>query len=64
MTDEIGDTPERPACSNAFHKSWSDDALMARLLIVTWRVTTGRTIRDVPPCELSEEELINFWADD
>ena len=33
------------------------------LLIDTWTLTTGRTLRDVPPCQLTEEELIDFWAD-
>lgn len=43
----------------------SDDELIARLLIHTWTLTTGRTLRgDVPPHELTEEELIDFWSDD
>jgi len=41
----------------------SDEELIARLLIHTWTLTTGRTIRsDIPPYELTEEELIDFWA--
>jgi hypothetical protein len=43
----------------------SDDDLLATLLIRSWMVATGRTLRDdVPPPELSAEELIDFWADD
>jgi hypothetical protein len=43
----------------------SDDELIARLLIHTWTLTTGKTLRgDVPPHELAEEELIDFWSDD
>jgi hypothetical protein len=41
------------------------DDLLATLLIHSWMVATGRTLRaDVPPPELSAEELIDFWADD
>jgi hypothetical protein len=43
----------------------SDDELIARLLIHTWTLTTGKTLRcDVPPHELTEEELIDFWTDE
>ena len=43
----------------------SDDELIGRLLIHTWTLTTGKTLRgDVPPHELTEEELIDFWSDD
>jgi hypothetical protein len=43
----------------------SDDELIARLLIHTWTLTTGKALRgDVPPHELTEEELIDFWSDD
>ena len=43
----------------------SDDELIARLLIHTWTLITGRTLRDDrPPHELTEEELIDFWSDD
>jgi hypothetical protein len=46
-------------------KRLSDDDLLALVLIHTWTLVTGRTLRsDVPPQELSEEELIDFWADD
>ncbi|HEU5160164.1 MAG TPA: hypothetical protein VFU43_24420 [Streptosporangiaceae bacterium] len=41
-----------------------DDALLRRVLISTWVLHTGRTLRrDVPPSELPVEELIDFWAD-
>ncbi|MGH3191245.1 MAG: hypothetical protein ACRDOL_29160 [Streptosporangiaceae bacterium] len=43
----------------------ADDKLIACLLIRTWALATGRTLRsDVNPCELSAAELIDFWADD
>jgi hypothetical protein len=43
----------------------SDDELIALLLIHTWTLTTGKTLRgDIPPHELTEEELIDFWSDD
>ena len=41
-----------------------DDTLLSRVLISTWVLHTGRTLRrDVAPSELPVEELINFWAD-
>jgi hypothetical protein len=43
----------------------ADDELLARLLITSWTLATGRTLRaGVPPQLLSEDELISFWADD
>jgi len=42
----------------------SHDEFIARLLIDIWTLATGRTLRDVPPPELTAEELIDFWADD
>jgi hypothetical protein len=43
----------------------SDEDIIARVLILTWMMATGRTLRsDVPPGELDEAELISFWADD
>jgi hypothetical protein len=43
----------------------SDDELIGRLLIHTWTLTTGKTLRgDEPAHELTEEELIDFWSDD
>jgi hypothetical protein len=43
----------------------SDDDLLAALLIRMWTLASGRSLpRDVPPDQLSAEELISFWADD
>jgi hypothetical protein len=43
----------------------ADDELLARLLITSWTLATGRTLRaGVPPQLHSAEELISFWADD
>jgi hypothetical protein len=43
----------------------ADEELIACLLIRTWALATGRTLRsDVDPSELGAAELIDFWADD
>ena len=42
----------------------NEDELLARVLITSWSLTTGRTIRGVAPQSLTEDELITFWADD
>jgi len=43
----------------------SHDEFVARLLVDIWTLATGRTLRcDVPPHELTAEELIDFWSDD
>lgn len=53
-----------PAVGRSHHGHAEDD-LLAFLLIHTWTLTTGRILRsDVPPSQLSEDELIDFWADD
>jgi hypothetical protein len=42
-----------------------EDELLARVLITSWSLATGRTLRsDVAPQSLAEDELITFWADD
>jgi hypothetical protein len=42
-----------------------DDILLAALYVRMWALASGRPLpRNVPPGELSEEELISFWADD
>ena len=49
----------------AFVRVQTQDDVLASLLICAWTVTSGRVLRsDVPPAQLSEEELIAFWADD
>jgi hypothetical protein len=43
----------------------NEDELLARVLIISWSLATGRTLRaDVSPQSLTEDELISFWADD
>jgi hypothetical protein len=42
----------------------NEDDLLARVLITSWSLATGRTLRGVPPQSLTEDELISFWADD
>ena len=50
----------RPRASAA-----ADDDVLAALLIRMWSLASGRILRsDVPPDQLTEEELIRFWADD
>jgi hypothetical protein len=42
-----------------------DDSLLAAMYMRMWALASDRPLpRDVPPSELSEEELISFWADD
>jgi hypothetical protein len=41
-----------------------EDELLARVLITSWSLNTGRTLRSVAPQSLTEDELITFWADD
>jgi hypothetical protein len=41
----------------------SNDDFIAFLLIGSWSRATGRRLRAAVP-ELSESELIEFWADD
>ena len=43
----------------------NEDEVLARVLITSWTLATGRTLRaGVPPHSLSPDELISFWADD
>ena len=42
----------------------NEDELLARVLITSWSLATGRTLRGGPPQSLTEDELISFWADD
>lgn len=47
------------------HHDDTGDEILAIVLIRMWALASGRTLRsDVPPGQLSEEELIAFWADD
>jgi hypothetical protein len=42
-----------------------DDVQLARLLVRMWSLASGRTVRmDVTPDQLTEDELMLFWADD
>ena len=47
-----------------FSQHATHDELLAQVLIISWSLTTGRTLRGVSPQSLTEEELITFWADD
>jgi hypothetical protein len=42
-----------------------DDSHLAAMYIRMWSLASGRRLRnDIPPDQLSEDELITFWADD
>jgi hypothetical protein len=42
-----------------------EDDVLAAVLVATWSLTSGRTLPPgVRPDELTEEELLWFWADD
>ena len=62
---ESGAIPRRGLPLWAARHVGDDDEILARLLITSWTLATGRTLRsDVPPHFLSDEELISFWADE
>jgi hypothetical protein len=43
----------------------NDDEILARVLVTSWTLVTGRTLRaGVSPRSHSADELISFWADD
>lgn len=43
----------------------ANDRQLARVLMSMWSLASGRRPRlDIPPDQLSEEELVAFWADD
>jgi hypothetical protein len=43
----------------------NEDDLLARVLMTSWSMATGRTLREgISPHSLTEDELISFWADD
>jgi hypothetical protein len=42
----------------------SDDDNLTLLLVSTWELRTGRTLPSASAADLSEQELIDFWADD
>ncbi|MFG2000908.1 hypothetical protein ACGFNU_17355 [Spirillospora sp. NPDC048911] len=41
-----------------------EDRHLARLLMTTWALISGRAVPDAPPSRLTERQLIDFWADD
>jgi hypothetical protein len=42
----------------------SEDDTLVLLLVSTWELYTGRTLRNAPAAHLTEQELIEFWTDD
>ena len=63
FTSDSGAKPGRGFFSWAVRPA-NEDELLARVLITSWSLATGRTLRAVPPQSLTEDELISFWADD
>jgi hypothetical protein len=63
FASDSGVKPRRRFFSRAVWHA-NDDELLARVLITSWSLATGRTLRGVPPQSLTEDELIRFWADD
>lgn len=63
FTSDSGAKPRR-GFSRRVTRHANHDELLARVLITSWSLATGRTLRAVPPQSLSEDELISFWADD
>jgi hypothetical protein len=60
---DSGADPRRRLFSRAVRHA-SEDELLARVLITSWSLATGRTLRSAAPQSLTEDELISFWADD
>jgi hypothetical protein len=61
----VSDAPARRGIFARAVVHAGDDELLARVLITSRSLTTGRTLRaGVPPQSLTVEELISFWADD
>jgi hypothetical protein len=50
--------------SGHFPQAGPDDHAIALALTTVWAIRTGRRLRPVPVSELSEQELVAFWADD
>ena len=64
VASETAQLPARPAAP-ANPPSTRDDSLLAAMYVRMWALVSNRPLpRDVPPSELSKEELISFWADD
>jgi hypothetical protein len=61
---DSGENTQYRISGRAVHDAAEDD-LLARILITSWSLATGRTLRaGAAPQSLSEEDLISFWADD
>lgn len=51
-------------CHKITRPTASEDDLLAFILICTWALSTGRSFPDVPPRDMTEQQLIDFWAED
>jgi len=61
---DSGANAKRRFFSRAVYRP-DEDELLARVLITSRSLATGRTLcAGVAPQSLTEDELINFWADD
>ena len=65
VTDSAGQSAGRASETVSEPVSEPDDEQLAALLVRMWSLASGRTVRsDVSLDQLTEEELIRFWADD
>lgn len=44
--------------------SAAEDDLLAFILVCTWTLATGRDFPEAAPRDMTEQQLIDFWADD
>jgi hypothetical protein len=64
-TDGARSRPPYSAPGCGTHLDPESDDVLAAVLIRMWTLASGRTLRrDIPPDQLSVDELIAFWADD
>ena len=65
MTGFSARPAERNVAYSAAQAVEDEDGVLAAVLIRMWSLASGRILRsDVPPDQLTEDELIRFWADD
>jgi len=51
-------------CHKITRPAASEDDLLAFILICTWVLSTGRSFPEVQPRDMTEQQLIDFWAED
>jgi hypothetical protein len=50
-------------CHKVTRLTASDDELLAFILACTWALITGRTFPEVALSDMTEQQLIDFWAE-